>query len=77
MNEIQTKLNFSDRSDLSFGFGQLRISGFESIRQHSELNLESTSKLGVEYAQEYISAKNSVIDNSSEWFRQHGQIHWK
>lgn len=77
LNEIQTKLNFSDRSNLSFGFGQLSISGFESIRQHSELNLESTSKLGVEYAQEYISAKNSVIDNSSEWFRQHGQIHWK
>lgn len=77
LNEVHTKLNFSDHSNLSVGFGQLSISGFESIRQHSELNLESTSKLRVEYAQEYISTKNSLIDNSSEWFRQRGQIHWQ
>jgi hypothetical protein len=77
LDELQANIYYSEHSTFNAGIGQLSFSGFESFRQNIQVNIAESERFRIDYSQEYISSKNSLINNSGSWFRQIGRINSK
>jgi hypothetical protein len=71
---LESKIGFTSASkdSVSFSLGRLNKSGFQSLRQASNLDWLARKRIHLQYRQDWVQSRRDEVDLETSWIRQEG-----